>query len=333
MLFLADVADQRTYGAAFYNETHAVYVGVSRPVGASAERLVNREDVTMFSGLRPFSVHGMYSSITAVAPPGCVIASAPDGRVRADGTLALTWSDLGDLVTQPRAGLGPWWRVTCGGVVRELDYHAMDQPPLFIKSPTVTERGQADPEMIANAMLDCRRVPGMAVDTPRAVWGGTLPGNTESIVVVTSTASDGSVHVCAFSGTGASMTLLVTGVAGGPLDLSRSVVPPWRDPNASKITTAAAPSGDILAVRLPASDGSALSDRLLVIAPVNATELRISGSSTIPLTGGVGVVTMPVPAQLNLTAVDATDQTIATLRVAEPTADGLLAGQGQMQRW
>lgn len=70
-------------------------------------------------------------------------------------------------------------------------------------------------------------------------------------------------------------------------------------------TTAVAPSDRLVAVRLPSATGFALSDRLLVVAPPGATSLMAGDGRRAPLTGGAGVLTAPVPAALDLTAVDA----------------------------
>jgi hypothetical protein len=89
-------------------------------------------------------------------------------------------------------------------------------------------------------------------------------------------------------------------------------------------------------VRLPdPTDASVLSNRLLVIAPVGATKLRVSGSTqqTVPLVGAVGVITVKVPATLTVLAIDITGKALAQMSVDEADADGLILGQALIQRW
>jgi hypothetical protein len=54
----------------------------------------------------------------------------------------------------------------------------------------------------------------------------------------------------------------------------------------------------------------------------------------VTLTGGVGVIVAPVPATLNITAVDASGRPLTTTQVAEPRdADQFIAGQPLLRNW
>jgi hypothetical protein len=89
-------------------------------------------------------------------------------------------------------------------------------------------------------------------------------------------------------------------------------------------------------VRLPdPANTGVLSDRLLVVAPVGATELRVSGGApqTVPLVDGVGVITAKAPAGVTVRAVDAHGTVLAQQTLAEPDADGLMFGQALLRRW
>ena len=102
----------------------------------------------------------------------------------------------------------------------------------------------------------------------------------------------------------------------------------------ASMTTAIAPSADLVAIRLPDPAQPWLySDRLLVIAPATATRLAVAGGPPVALAGGVAVVSAKVPAKLSLSALDRNGATVARLTVAEPDADGFLFNQPRVKRW
>ena len=122
-------------------------------------------------------------------------------------------------------------------------------------------------------------------------------------------------------------------VPGGPFERSGE----WMTvPGQAPVTTAVAASDKLVAVRLPTAEPKVLlSNRILVIAPRAAVELKVTGTApqTVRLVDGVGVVSGPVPADLTIRAVDNQGRTLAELRFTEPDADGLLFGEPLLQRW
>jgi hypothetical protein len=220
-------------------------------------------------------------------------------------------------------------------VVRHVEYGSAGNPrPVTSGGPTATERGHADPALLARALAEWRSLPELPVGRYRALWGGTPPGTTAPVVVVAGEAPTGGVQVCALVGASEHPTLTTT-VAGRALDFSGGKPLPNSTPaTGAAITTAIAPSADLVAVRPPEpANPYLISDRLLVIAPATATQLRVPGRQPVPLTDGVAVITVPIPASQTITAVDGKGTTVARLTVAEPDADGLLFNQPLLRRW
>jgi hypothetical protein len=183
--------------------------------------------------------------------------------------------------------------------------------------------------------------------TPSVLWAGPS-GEGRSTVVVAGPGRDGRT--------------LVTALTGPPPDfagpgLDQDVRPVWpvagmyyagREPYTGEPTgdsgstlvipatfgTATAASADLVAVRLPANrELPTLGDRILVVAPPAATELRYGGR-TVRLTDGVGVLTLPVPSgDVTFTAVDATGAVLATTRYREPDTNGQIFGERVIDDW
>ena len=345
VLLLDDVSGARMYWVAYYNDTRAVYVSSAGPAGTSVAQLADGVFGGGAGGLAPFTVEPAgadptgrpsYRYVAALAPPGCVIATSQQAQFGPGGTVTRTWVDQGDYVVRPGADMDMWWRFTCGGVVRDVDKGWSDAAThAAFAGPPVTERGAADPALVTRALAQWRSLPGLSVSRYRVLWGGTPPGATAPTVVVVGESPGGGVQVCALTGTDTHIVLTAV-VAGSPLDDSGARPPAAGPAPFSAVTTAVAASADLVAVRLPdPANPDVLSDRLLVIAPAGATALHVSGGSTqtVPLTGGVGVLTAKVPAALTVRATDGAGTTLAQLTVAEPDADGLLFGQALLRRW
>ncbi|WP_327011031.1 hypothetical protein OHA72_29445 [Dactylosporangium sp. NBC_01737] len=344
VLILADVGGARMFVMSYYNDTHAVSVSSGGPAGSSVADLAGGEFGGGTGALRPFSVSAggaqltgkpAYGYVMAVAPAGCQIATSREARFEPAGTVARTWVDQGDHVVRAGSDLNMWWRFTCAGVVRDVEAGSSDlATPATLSGPAVTERGQAEPALVTQALAQWRSLPGLPVSRHRALWGGIPPGGTEPTVVVVGEAPGGGVQVCALTGTD-EHPVLSSVVARGPLDYSGGAPLPAPAPRAG-VTTAVAASADLVVVRLPdPADPFLLSDRLLVIAPAGATTLHVTGSGTpaVPLVDGVAVITAKVPAVLTLRAADAGGRTLAQLQVAEPDGDGLVFGQALVRRW
>ncbi|WP_432839017.1 hypothetical protein [Dactylosporangium sp. CA-092794] len=326
VLFVADVGGERVFGAVFHDDRRALYVGSSAPMGTPVAELVDGHSGEM-GALSPFSVHLQEGPATvALAPPGCSAEWAATTHVRPDGTLARTWAGGGDFVTNGPANR--LWRVTCDGVLRETVYSSSPvTPPKHANSPPPAPRGYADPDMVKEVLWSWPAIPDLEARGRRILWGGTPPGELRPVVVALGDLGDGAVQVCAVTGTGDA--LLVDFVHGEPPPANLRGYP------TARLTTAVAPSDAMVAVRLPADDRVELSERLLVLAPPEATELRIDGGQDqhVALSGGVGVIIAPVPASLSIEALDTSGRTVATLSVAEPHTGHIFAGEGLMRDW
>ncbi|GGM55593.1 hypothetical protein ACFFX1_08140 [Dactylosporangium sucinum] len=323
VLFVAEVAGHRTFGAVFHDGVRAQYVASAGPADATLTDLADGRYGAEYGGLSPLVLSGNARDYTiAVVPPGCVAEPSARTAVGADGTLEHTWGAGGEFVTLPAVAV--WWRVTCGGTVREVTYRTVVPGRSPVTDAPPAERGQDLPDISAKLLRQWPDLPGLDVRQHRILWGGTPPGERRPVVVALGELGDGSVQVCAVAGTGNAM--LVTDVHGQALQQ-----PPKDFPEA-RMTTAVAASDAIVTVRLPDDATLGYSDRLLVIAPPDAARLRVNGQ-TVPLTDGVGVLTVPAPATLTIEALDAAGRTLATRAVAEPHADRFLAGQAVIRDW
>ncbi|WP_432991065.1 hypothetical protein [Dactylosporangium sp. CA-233914] len=326
VLFIADIDGERNFGAAYYNDTELVYLYSAAPLGTSATDLVEARYGGQTGGLDPFTVFGKMGRYSiSLAPPGCTVESAATSTVRGDGVLEHTWTGVGDFAVLPAAVR--LWRVTCDGIVRHVELTDMVGGGRQADVPAA-ERGSADPASAREAVASCPTLPGLDVRSWRVLWGGTPPGDDRPVVVALGMLDGGAAQVCAVTGTGQSMLV----------DTAHGVETPANSPQSppARMTTAAAPSDALVTVRLPARDRVELSDRMLVIAPPGATELRVTGgrATRVPLTGGVGVIEAPVPAVLSIQAVDAGGKTLATAQPAEAQdVERSVAGQALVNRW
>jgi hypothetical protein len=324
VLLLADVEIARVYSVAYYDDDRAVFVDGSGFTDTSVADLAGGEYGGSTGPATPFPVGNSgveptgkpsYSYQTALAPAGCTIATASSFRLSAGQAVAL-WTDVGAdyLVREGNQDL-PWWRFSCGGTVQKVQRgNLQGSPPK--QAPTVTERGRADPAAVQDAFHNWQTLPGVSITKYRALWGGTPPGGTRSVVVVAG-ATDGGVEVCAVTtGTGAGTALSSTVAGRSPDDGSDSTMA-----GVGGVSTGVAASTDLVVVRLPDDQHpSLLSDRLLILAPPGTIEATVTGSvtRTVPLKDGVGVVTAPAPADIQVHAGG------ATARVAEPSGAAAL---------
>ncbi|WP_238012944.1 hypothetical protein KZZ52_22800 [Dactylosporangium sp. AC04546] len=315
VLFVVDVDGRRLYGAAFHNDTRALFVTADGPASASGAALAG-----LRFGEGPLGPFTLIDSV-AMAPPGCVAQPSATTHVGPGGTLEHTWATGGEFLVLP--GTVAWWRVTCDGTVREIAYVA---PPAGTSAVAPVERGEDLPDVAGELLGRWPNLPGLGVQRYRILWGGTPEGEDRPVVVGLGELAGGSAVVCAVAGTGEPLLIW---------DVRRKAQHPPRALPAARMATAVAASDAIVTVRLPDEATLGYSDRLLVIAPPTATQLRVTGATvgTVPLTGGVGIVTAPAPATLTIEALDADGRTLATQSVAEPRAERFLAGQGLVNEW
>ena len=341
VLLLVDMSGTRVYWAAFYNDTRAEYTeGVGLP-GETVSQMLTSGRSGGGGPLGPFLTAafgvdmpgvGSWHYAGALAPPGCRIAFSDKAQLGPTGTVTRSWVDQGDYIVRAGDGFGGWLRITCAGVVREILADVPLPTPAPFAGAAVTERGHADPALVTRAMVQWRPLPGVKINNYRALWGGTPPGATVPTVVVIGETSGGSALVCALTGTGTHVALAEV-IAGGTYGGTDIVPSPA---SFAEVTTSIAPSAALVAVRLPDPlRPLMLSDHLLVIAPAGATTLHISGGSTqtVPLTDGVGVITVKTPAGLTVRATDGNGRTLAQSTVAEPDADAMIFGQPILHRW
>jgi hypothetical protein len=323
VLLLADVGIERVYSAAYYDDDRAVILDSSGYPDTSATDLAHGRYGGGISPAIPFPVNNStteptgeprYSYVTVLAPAGCTVAAADTFRLSA-GQAVPVWTDPGsDYLVRDGDQSRSWWQITCGGVVQSTHRGTLNDPPVG-QTPTVPERGHADPAAVRDAFQNWVDLPGPRITAYRALWAGTPPGGTHAVVVVAGQTSEG-VEVCAVTASSGLGTAVSSTVAGGPLDDGQAATA-----GVGSVSTGVAEAADFVAVRLPDDDHPGLlSDRILVLAPPGAREVSVTGSvtATVPLTNGVGVLTAPAPATIELHAGS------ATARVAEPAGAGAL---------
>ncbi|GAA4253093.1 hypothetical protein GCM10022255_052480 [Dactylosporangium darangshiense] len=330
VLYIVDVGGSRAYAAAYYNNERVQFVAAAAPAGSGADALVSTDHGMQTGALEPFTLGGDAGKYTiAMVPPGCLAAPSAATKVGPDSSLQQTWAQGAAFVVEDRPALQRWWKISCDGVVREVLVAGSLDGPHGPGTPPPAERGHADPEVVAQLLRYWPPLPGLDVRDRRIVWGGTVEGESRSVAVGVGELGDGSAVVVAATGKGDGY--LVTSVKPDT-DLEQGAMP------SAQVTTAVSPRSDFVAVRLPAEDHRSLSDRLLVLAPPGAVELRAGsgpGAETkVTLADGVGVLHVPVPAKVIIRAVDAQGRTVAELTVSEPrNTTQILAGQGLMRNW
>jgi hypothetical protein len=264
-----------------------------------------------------------------MAPPGCRIATSREARIGPDGRITRVWVEEGDYIVREAQSSSLWWRFTCDGVVRHTMPDIVGTPVTLAGTPPPTPGTEPAPEALAASAW--RDPIGLTTTGHRVLWSGTAPGSTEPVVVIAGD-TPGGVVINAVTRPD-ELAGPAAAVPGGPIERSGE----WMTmPGQAPVTTAVAASDKLVAVRLPTAEPTVvLSNRILVIAPRAAVELRVTGAApqTVRLVDGVGVVSRPAPADLTIRAVDSGGRTVAELRFTEPDADGLLFGEPLLQRW
>ncbi|WP_433615798.1 hypothetical protein ACQP2P_12760 [Dactylosporangium sp. CA-139114] len=326
VLFLAlDDDGERSFGAAYYNDERAMYVGAWAPAEGPIADLVSARYGGRAGDVSPFMWVGRHDRLSGViAPPGCEVQYSTTTTVHADGTLVHSWTrGGGEWTANPSSNLV--WQVTCDGVVRVHVSQYVTPPPPRPSLPPA-ERGSADPKTAEQTVSWCGSVPGLEVRSTRVLWGGTPAGEGRPSVVALGVLDGGAVEVCAATGTGDAIE--IGAVSGEPPSarLGRNGL--------ARLTKAFAASDRLVVVRLPHEQRLQLGDRLLVIAPPDATRLRVTGARDplVTLTGGVGVIDAPLPATLTVDALDASGATVAATRFAEPRGFERFS-QGEQYVW
>ncbi|GAA2337546.1 hypothetical protein [Dactylosporangium salmoneum] len=334
VLYVVEAGGDEVFEAAYYGGGRGQFVSASAPKGTSVADLVNPSaslNGTTGSGApRAFSISGRMDRYTvALAPPGCLAQGSVASKVGPDSALQITWGAAAEFIVDPAPAWARWWRVTCDGRVRQLGYEGtLDGPRQETSGPPPAERGTADPDIVKELLWSWPTIGGLDVVRKRVLWGGTPPGETRPTVVGLGELADGSVYVCEVTGK-------------GDAQFVNSLPPPQattlpKDFPPARMTVAVAPSAGLVAVRLPDETRVGFSDRLLVIGPPEAVQLRVSGkeTETVALTGGVGVIVAPVPARVALSAVDGLGRDLARLTVVEPGASSsFLLGLGWLYDW
>jgi hypothetical protein len=340
--------------AAHYNDTRAAVTLDRAEPSAQPEDLAGMPLGGMAGPLQPFFFdasgtyrdrdHVDYLTTFALAPAGCQLASSDSASIGLDGNIRRTWQEHGDHLIVPGDRSAAWWRVTCDGKVRFEGPRNLGvvverpDPSTLSASPPVPGRGSADPAVLERALAAWRAgARQSAADEPWVEWAGTPPGGRPTVVVM-GHSTGGATLVGAFTDVdGARIDAFAVYYAGRQPTVGDPSVP--LDPLAG-FSTATANSPNLVAVRLPTSDASPrLGDRLLVVGPRTATRLLVDtgdgrNPAPVPLTGGVGVLPIRVPAPaLTLRAVDGSGAVLAEMRYTEPDANGQFFGEPLIEDW
>ena len=327
LLFLHEAGQQRQAVAVFYNDTHAAVVSLIGPANADPDRLVATANT--YSGgvaAEPFlflNEAPVADSVVALAPAGCDIAVSDAVDVDSHGVAHREWTRLGDWTLRPVGSGQDWWQVTCDGQV----YYRQPvsrYPEVKPDAPATPLRGTVDPTMAAR-VAGAWRISGHGlVSGGVLLWGGVPPGQTQPVAVVATPTAGGGVAVLALTGDGSFPVF-----ADGP-DSRRIEGPP--DTETDTAVTTGTSTTALTVVRLPDPSG-AVSDRLLVIGPPGAQQLRsTTAPGPIPLVDGVTVISAPRPLDAQFDAVR-DGVVMASMRLIEPTAGPARFGIEMVDRW
>ena len=327
VLFLHQIGQERQAVVAFYNDTHAALMSVVAPADVTPEDLVRGpNNNSTGAGIEPFVILDgpADDSLVALAPAGCEIAVSPSVVVDPAGVARREWEAVGDWTVRPAGARQDWWQVTCDGAVRyrqPLSRYAQVEPDPA--AAATVDRGTADPTAVRRALAATRLSGCGQPCTAEPVWGGVPPGQSEPVVVVGGPAPGGGVAALALTGDGG-----FPNFADGP-DSGRILGPPEADVDAS-FTTGTGSSLQLIAVRLPDATG-ATGDRLLIVAPPGADEVR-AGAQSVPVVDAVAVVTGQRPLNIEIQALG-DGAVLETMRYVEPGAGPVRYGVELIDTW
>lgn len=329
LLFLHEAGRQRQAVAVFYNDTHAAIVSLLGPADADPDRLVGSATASSGGGAAdPFLLLNEApeaDSTVALAPAGCDIAVSDAVDVDPQGVAHRRWTGLGDWTMRKTGSGQDWWQVTCDGQVYYRQ--PVSRYPQIEPDPTATAtplRGTVEPAAAARA-AGAWRISGHGLTSAGVpLWGGVPPGQTQPVAVLTAPTAGGGVAVLALTGDGS-----FPNFADGPG--SRRIVGPPDTDTDTAVTTGTSTTG-LVVVRLPDPSG-AVGDRLLVIGPPDAREVRTTAApNPVPLVDGVAVLTAPRPLDAQFEAVR-DGVVVASMRLLEPTAGPARFGIEVVDRW
>ncbi|MCP2321964.1 hypothetical protein HDA40_000471 [Hamadaea flava] len=313
-------------GAEAWTQASAIF---RAPKGAPATELTRIEALNSYSdGLGPFT-HAEFvdenktsiAAVVALAPAGCTVYSAawPDlNRWQAEPTGSY-------LVREASTARAEWWRVECGGRVREKMPAPYDTGILPITDQVVhqelrTARGTPDGQLAREALEGERTPLGPAVlsGLPRIVWGGRIDwpggdaaGRTGVTTVVAAPRVTGG-----WSGT---VSIRYDRDTGTGLGIGRSL---FTEENPADPHTT-------VAVRL---DDTA--SGVLVITPKTATGVRVLVGGALvaqaPVANDAAVVTVADPLSAEFEALDATGRVVGRTRINQPPIDDAIDGWSTM---
>lgn len=359
VLFAHEVGSTRTVAVAYHSDDRAAFLVASDRAGTSAAQLaraggMGNVRVTPFltfrdaRGERP----GEESTHFAVglAPDGCEVSTSDSATVGVDGAVQRQWraEPTGSYVVREgdyRTAARELWRVTCGGQARhQAPAQRVDELSGFPAPPAVdtgTARGTVDGAAAAAAVGSWERLAaaaGIPAGQPQVVWGGSIPekGTEMPMVLVGPLTGRGPIVLQRGGGPEAMVAL------GGPEATGRPVEVETMAASRAGWSLAATgtAAGDLLAVRVPERDGghAVLGERLLVVAPAAAVRVAaVTGGGTVvaeaPLADGVGILTVPVPANVTLRAFDGRGDAVASVPFAEPDGQLRLFGEPLLSDW
>ncbi|MEV0269213.1 hypothetical protein AB0H43_10580 [Hamadaea sp. NPDC050747] len=291
--------------------THASATFVA-PRGSDAATLTRMEALRGYGdGLEPFyhvelSDVGTMTATVALAPAGCTVSSAawPElNRWQAEPT--------GSFLTRDAASARPeWWRVECGGVLREQMPAPYDTGVLSVTTKVVdqemlTARGTPDRRYAQETLTSVRNGGVLLSGMPRLVWGGRVAwpdGEAKGRRGITTVAA--APH--AFGGWYGEVSIRYDddqqGLGNGFFSSENPA-----DPHAT------------VAVRFESE-----SSGVLVIAPEGAVSVRaVVGDSTVaeaPVADDAAVLTVADPSAVAYEALDRDGRVVGRTRIEAPPA-------------
>lgn len=311
MLFADDVGEKRVALVALIraapapNEWPAASVWLVAGKGASPAELTS---ATPREGdLRPYETLFSDGAYVAVVPDGCELATAPWPAVK-DWTAEPTGSYL---VRTERTRRPEWWRVTCGGLVKEMasgpgglyDGPLTDAEMTQLASTARHGPGPAGWREAVFTFASGARYEVTAL--PRAIWAGRIAGSAPG--------PDGSYD-------GQATVVAAPAVGGGwvgEVQITYDDVNPVTDSAGTAIRftiTGFDPTKPDTTVAVPLGDRDAVRS-ILVIAPRRATHVVAYQSdgplATAAVVDGAAVLAVPAKPDVGISALDASGGSLA----------------------
>ncbi|MGR6321315.1 hypothetical protein Q2K19_19185 [Micromonospora soli] len=353
VLYADESAGFRQVVLVYHSATAAALVSREGPVGASPDRLL-RGDGLSNAPVDPFNLLSAASGtpgaqrqwLLGLAPAGCRVSL---GRTAHPDDLGLRrqWQAVptDGYVLVDQASTDGWWRVECDGQVRQ------EGPMWFAETDGPANDGaypddgrwasSAEPPNPTVARQAGRMYAALArqsglVDAARPVirWSGRLD-TAGGAAVLLAAPGKGPLLLQAGDSGAAPLAALATTRDPAPTEPA-APAGPLRSP---LVATGYAPADDLLAVRVPASDGdrAVLTDQLFVVPGEGVSRIEAVADGKVrasaAVTGGAALLTLPVGSPVLLRGLDREGVVRSSGPLHEPATGERIFNEPLVSNW